>query len=227
MKLTQIAIVTALAGSLTIAQARDKGVGDGTLPEFLQQFDTNEDGKIDTEERQAIKELRDERRKERRDAIDTDGDGKISGEEKKAAHAAIRERIEERRAEHFAEIAGDDGLLTRAEFCAIPALADLSAEVADAMYARLDADESGDVTLEEFNSRLRRHHHGPKPGPKPGPEGPKPKPEGPKPGPEGPKPGPEGPKPRPEGPKPGPEGPKPGPEGPRPGPGGEKPPARK
>ena len=96
MKLTQIAIVTALAGSLTIAQAGDKGVGDGTLPEFLQQFDTNEDGKIDTEERQAIKELRDERRKERRDAIDTDGDGKISGEEKKAAHAAIRERIEER-----------------------------------------------------------------------------------------------------------------------------------
>ncbi len=205
MKLRQIAIVTALAGSLTVAQAGDKGVGDGTLPEFLQQFDANEDGKIDTEERQAIKELRDERRKERRDAIDTDGDGKISGEEKKAAHAAIRERIEERRAEHFAEIAGEDGLLTRAEFCAIPALADVSAEVADAMFARLDADESGDVTLEEFNNRLRRHHHKPKPGPKPG-HGGKPG-HGDKPGHWGPKPGP---KPRPE-----------GPEGPR----GEEPPA--
>ena len=212
MKLAQIAIVTALVSSITAAQAGDKRVGDGTLPEFLQQFDTNEDGKIDAEERQAIKELRDERRKERRDAIDTDGDGKISGEEKKAAHAAIRERIEDRRAEHFAEIAGDDGLLTRAEFCAIPALADLTAEVADAMFARLDADESGDVTLEEFNNRLRRHHHKPKPGPKPGHGGPKPGPGGPKPGP---KPGPEGPKP----------GPKPGPEGPRPGPGGEEPPA--
>lgn len=189
MKLTKVAIVTALVGSITAAQAGDKRVGDGTLPEFLQQFDTNEDGKIDTEERQAIKELRDERRKERRDAIDTDGDGKISGEEKKAAHAAIRERIEDRRAEHFAEIAGEDGLLTRAEFCAIPALADVSAEVADAMFARLDADESGDVTLEEFNNRLRRHHHKPKPGPKPGHGG--------KPGNWGPKPGP---KPRPEGP---------------------------
>ena len=75
MKLAKVAIVTALVGSITAAQAGDKRVGDGTLPEFLQQFDTNEDGKIDTEERQAIKELRDERRKERRDAIDTDGDG--------------------------------------------------------------------------------------------------------------------------------------------------------
>ena len=187
MKLAQIAIVTALVGSITAAQAGDKRVGDGTLPEFLQQFDTNEDGKIDAEERQAIRELRDERRKERRAAIDTDGDGKISAEEKKAAHAAIRERIEDRRAERFAEIAGDDGLLTREEFGGIPGLANIPEEIADAMFARLDADKSGDVTLEEFNSRLRRHHHGPRPW-RPKPWGPKPwgpKPWGPKPGPAG------------------------------------------
>ena len=172
MKLKQIAILTALAGSVTVAQAGDKGIGDGTLPEFLQQFDTNEDGKIDREERQAIKDLREERRKERRDAIDTDGDGEISDEEKEAARDAIRERIEARRAEHFAEIAGEDGLLTREEFGAIPGLSDVPEEIVDAMFARLDGDESGDVTLEEFNSRLRRHHHGPRPDPRPRPDGP-------------------------------------------------------
>ena len=89
MKLKQIAIATALVGSLSLAQAGDKGIGDGTLPEFLEKFDTNEDGVIDEEERQAIKELRKERREERRDAIDTDGDGEISDEEKEAARAAI------------------------------------------------------------------------------------------------------------------------------------------
>lgn len=159
MKLKQIAIITALAGSVTIAQAGDKGIGDGTLPEFLQDFDTNGDGEIDAEERQAIKELREERRKERRDAIDTNDDGEISEEEREAARAALRERIEARRAEHFAKIAGEDGLLTKEEFEAIPALADTPQEIIDAMFARLDEDGDGEVTLEEFTSRLRRHRH--------------------------------------------------------------------
>ncbi|MDB4544915.1 EF-hand domain-containing protein [Akkermansiaceae bacterium] len=171
MKLKKIAIITALAGSVSLAQAGDKRVGDGTLPEFLQQFDTNEDGMIDEEERQAIKELREERRKERRDAIDTNDDGEISEEEKEAARAAIRERIEARRAEHFARIAGEDGLLSKEEFEAIPALADTPQEIIDAMFARLDADGSGDVTLEEFMDRLRRHRDGPRPDPRPRPEG--------------------------------------------------------
>ena len=184
MKLKQIAIATAFVGSISLAQAGDKGIGDGTLPEFLQQFDTNDDGIIDAEERQAIKDLRDERRQERRDAIDTNDDGEISDEEREAARAAIRERIEARRAEHFAKIAGEDGLLTKEEFAAIPALADTPQEIIDAMFARLDEDEDGNVTLEEFNSRLRRHRHrgdrddeprprpdGPGPGPGPGPGG--------------------------------------------------------
>lgn len=157
MKLKQIAIATALVGSFSLAHAGDKGIGDGTLPDFLEKFDTNGDGVIDEEERQAIKDLRAERRKERRDAIDTDGDGEISEEEKEAARAAIRERIEARRTEHFNEVAGEDGVIDREEFGAIPHLADATDEIVDAIFARLDADGNGEISLEEFMDRLRHH----------------------------------------------------------------------
>lgn len=157
MKLKNILITGALLGGTSLAQADDKTFGDGTLPEFLQQYDVNEDGKIDEEERQAIKEARKAARDERRAEIDTDGDGEISSEEREAAREAIRERIEAKRAEKFAELAGEDGLLSPEEFAAIPALANVDAERVASLFARLDADESGDVTLEEFNLRLRRH----------------------------------------------------------------------
>ena len=52
------------------------------MPEILQQFDLNEDGRIDEEERQAAKARR-QARAERRAAIeewDTDGDGELSRE---------------------------------------------------------------------------------------------------------------------------------------------------
>ena len=166
MKLKYILIAGALFGGNALAQDEGRSFGDGTLPEFLQQYDVNEDGVIDEEERQAIREARRAAREERRAAIDTDGDGEISAEEREAAREDIRERMAERRAEKFAEIAGDDGLLSLEEFAAIPGIARLPEGRVAALFGRLDADESGDVSLEEFNGRLRRSRplHRPRPG---------------------------------------------------------------
>lgn len=187
MKLTNILITGALLGGASIAQADDKSFGDGTLPEFLQQYDVNDDGVIDEEERQAIKDARKAAREERRAEIDTNDDGEISPEEREAAREAIRERIAAKRAEKFAEIAGDDGVLSPEEFAALPPLQRLSEERVASIFARLDHDDSGDVSLEEFSRRLRGHRppSRPRPGdgePRPGEEegdGPRlPRPEG-------------------------------------------------
>jgi Ca2+-binding EF-hand superfamily protein len=173
MKLKNILIAGALLGGNALADEEGRSFGDGTLPEFLQQYDVNEDGVIDEEERQAIRDARRAAREERRAEIDTDGDGEISAEEREAAREAIRERMAERRAEKFAEIAGDDGVLSLEEFSAIPGIGRLPEERVAALFDRLDADDSGDVTLEEFNGRLRgfRPPSRPRPGhgrPRPG-----------------------------------------------------------
>ncbi|MGJ8695844.1 MAG: EF-hand domain-containing protein [Verrucomicrobiaceae bacterium] len=161
MKLKSLLIVGTFLGGASFAQADEKSFGDGTLPEFLQEYDVNEDGTIDEEERQAIKEARKAAREARRAEIDTDGDGEISQEEREAAREAIRAEIEAKRAEKFAEIAGEDGLLTLEEFAAIPHLEGAPEERVAAMFARLDANEDGSVDLDEFNARLR--HHRPRP----------------------------------------------------------------
>jgi Ca2+-binding EF-hand superfamily protein len=166
MKLKSILVIGTFLGGASFAQAGDKSFGDGTLPEFLVQYDVNEDGQIDEEERQAIKEARKAAREARRAEIDTDGDGEISKDEREAARDAIRAAIEAKRAEKFAEIAGDDGLLSLEELAAVPHLENAPEEMIAAIFARLDADESGDVSLEEFNARLRPHrrHDGPRNG---------------------------------------------------------------
>lgn len=154
LKYTLILAIFATSG---FAQAGDRSIGDGTLPEFLEQFDTNEDGIIDEEERQAIRDLRAKMREERRNSIDTDGDGKISREEIEAAREAMRQKIEERRLEKFNEIAGEDGLISPEEYATIPGVERLPEAIQEAIFARLDADESGDISSEEFFHRLRRH----------------------------------------------------------------------
>ncbi len=159
MKSTSFATAAFLLGlfSPLSAQAEDRAIGEGTLPQFLQQFDTNEDGRIDEEERQAIRDLRTQMREERRNSIDRDGDGQISAEEIEAARAALREQIEARRMEKFTEIAGEDGLISPEEYSQIPGMNRLPDFIFDAIFDRLDADDSGDITLEEFFQRLRRH----------------------------------------------------------------------
>jgi len=157
MKLTHLLIVPTSVFGILLANADDKAFGDGTLPEFLQQYDVNEDGQIDEEERQAIREARQAAREARRAEIDTDGDGVISDEEREAARDEIRAKISEKRAEKFAEIAGDDGELSLEELGAVPHLSEASADRIASLFARLDSDESGAVSLEEFTARLRDH----------------------------------------------------------------------
>ena len=51
-------MTSSLLISAVMADQIAKSFGDGTLPEFLTKYDVNEDGSIDEEERQAIKEER-------------------------------------------------------------------------------------------------------------------------------------------------------------------------
>ena len=152
-----IGIATTIAGHRTF--------GDGKLPEILEQFDLNEDGVIDEEERQAAKDARRAARAERRAEhiaeFDTDGDGELSDEEKEAARDARRAALQAKREEKFAEIAGEDGSLDLDEFAALAPFEGADSERVAGIFARLDDDEDGAVTLEEFGSRLR--HHGRRP----------------------------------------------------------------
>jgi|GEM_PF-1846264 len=150
-------LLTAVLLSSSFAQAQDRSIGERALPEFLQQFDTNEDGRLDAEERQAIRDFRLSNREERRNSLDLDGDGTISPEEIEAAREAIRERINRRRNSRFLEAAGEDELLSPEEFANLPGIQFLPEEMRDALFARLDVDENGSVDIDEFYHRLRRH----------------------------------------------------------------------
>ena len=152
MRIKSILIASGLLGSAILAKGISKSFGDGTLPEFLMRYDVNDDGIIDEEERQAIKEERKAARQSRRN-----GGGKMSLKERLAARDSIRERILSKRAKKFAEIAGEDGVLSLEELSSLPAFKNAFKERVDSIFARLDSDKSGDVSLEEFNQRLRNH----------------------------------------------------------------------
>lgn len=142
-----------------MANHNAKSFGDGTLPEFLAKYDVNEDGSIDEEERQAIKEERQAARAGGPAKIDIDGDGKISLDQREL----LRKRIIAKRAEKFTEIAGDDGVLSLTEMTDLKAFQNMPEERLTSLFARLDADNSGEVNLEEFNMRLRDHSSPAKP----------------------------------------------------------------
>lgn len=152
MRIKSILVASGLLGSAILAQDLSKSFGDGTLPEFLMRYDVNDDGIIDEEERQAIKEERKAARQSRRNS-----GGKMSLKERLAARDSIRERILSKRAKKFAEIAGEDGVLSLEELSSLPAFKNAFKERVDSIFARLDSDKSGDVSLEEFNQRLRNH----------------------------------------------------------------------
>jgi len=143
-----------------------KVFGNGNLPEFLVKYDLNEDGVLDEEERQAAKDARKNRAKEKRASWDTDEDGEISKEEREAARDALRAKIEEKRNERFAEVDTDgDGALSAEEFGAIGAIERLGKRFPksiERIFARLDDDEDGGIAADEFTLHLRhcRHHKG-------------------------------------------------------------------
>ena len=158
MKFPFLLLSFVLLASLQAQDADGRRISRGDkLPNFLQQFDANENGQIDEEERQAKRDLLRKFREERRNSIDTNDDGIISQDEIRAARNSIRRRIEDRRLERFNEIAAGDEVLSFEEFLSIPGFEELEEEIAEAIFARLDTDESGDISAEEFLQRLRPH----------------------------------------------------------------------
>lgn len=134
-----------------------KTFGNGDLPEFLQRFDTNDDQQIDEEERQAIRDLRSSLRQESRQSIDTDDDGEISAQEIAVARETIRLKIAERRRRKFRAIAGEDDLISPAEYAVIPGVRQFPPPIFDAIWEHLDLDGDGAVSLDEFLGALRLH----------------------------------------------------------------------
>ena len=86
MRIFTLLLITIAASAF----AKEKVFGNGSLPAFLKHFDTNSDGLIDEEERQAIRDLRAKLREKKRTSIDLDQDGKISEKEIVMARAALR-----------------------------------------------------------------------------------------------------------------------------------------
>ena len=147
---------------------RERCFGHGKLPELLQQFDLNEDGRIDEEERQAAKEARRQARAERRAALieewDTDGDGELSREERNAAREAAREErraaLQERREEMFADVAGEDECLDWDEFRDLKPFRRKPRWYVASIFRRVDTNDDDCISFEEFTARLTRQGHG-------------------------------------------------------------------
>jgi Ca2+-binding EF-hand superfamily protein len=164
MKIKTSLILATLAGSLTLANADERTIGNGNLPDFLVPFDVNNDNAIDEEERQAMKEAREEERERRYSRWDTNEDGTVDELEREEARTALREMIEEKRNRRFFEADTDEsGDLDRTEFNSIPAvtrLNDRHPKKVDAIFDRLDADDNDLISLEEFANHLGHRRGG-------------------------------------------------------------------
>lgn len=145
---------------------KEKTFGNGVLPEAIAVYDLNEDGKLDKEEALAMRDARAAARADRKrpgrttpGVVDPDDDGDTvpTEEEKFAARDAAKAAIAERRAARFGEVAGDNGQLELEEFASLPPLKNATEERVASVFARLDADEDGHVTLGEFTARLRKY----------------------------------------------------------------------
>lgn len=149
-----IAALLLCGGALNSVQA-NKFFGDGTMPDFIQDF-AAADGEpgLSEEERQALKAALEEKREEFLAAIDADGDGNISPLEALAMLEEIRARIQERRRARFDEAntnnTGDsENCIDKDEFLALPGMDLIPAEVSDAIFAHLAGDDDC-ISLEEF-----------------------------------------------------------------------------
>jgi Ca2+-binding EF-hand superfamily protein len=102
-----------------------------SVPAFL---DVDGDGKISEMERQAYE----------------NGDGTVDETERQAAVTELKGRMDAKVASLFLDLAGDDALLTLAEFASLPRFANNPPQVPENLFNHMDDDENGFVTLEEF-----------------------------------------------------------------------------
>ena len=136
-------------------QQQQKRFGDSTcLPAYLAQYDVNGDGVISEEEKQVMDLARDQIQKKLRTDWDTNGDGKISDQERTQAKDRLRDMITECRTTRFQEADLDsDGVLSYEEFILLPGMAKKLVDKPDvvvAIFDRLDTDDSGAISIEEF-----------------------------------------------------------------------------
>ncbi len=168
MKLGYLAICTVCCTSFVFAQGgpqqqQQKRFGDATcLPAYLAQYDVNGDGVINEEERQVMEQARDQIRKQLRTDWDADGDGVISDQERDQARTRLRDMITENRTARFWEAESDedeDEVLSYEEFILLPGMANKvvdKPELVAAIFDRLDADDSGGISLEEFLAAVKQ-----------------------------------------------------------------------
>jgi Ca2+-binding EF-hand superfamily protein len=158
MKINWLVICTLCFTPAVFAQTgqqQQKRFGDSTcLPAYLAQYDVNGDGVISEEERQVMELARDQIQKKLRTDWDTNGDGKISDQERDQAKLRLRDMITECRTTRFleADLDGDE-VLSYDEFILLPGMAKKvvdKPEVVAAIFDRLDIDDSGTISLDEF-----------------------------------------------------------------------------
>lgn len=142
----------------SLAEARERTFGNGTLPEHLAMYDADNSGGLSEEELQVLREDRLQRQRRLRNRWDLDRDGTISQSEREAAKIKIRKSIEERRIKRFDEVdLNKDGILTLTEFQRITAVTDANDQnpgVARRIFANLDTDKSETVSKREFLLKL-------------------------------------------------------------------------
>jgi Ca2+-binding EF-hand superfamily protein len=128
-----------------------------SVPAFL---DTDGDGTISESERQAFAESRAQgRNKESTKGSanwDRNGDGTVDEEERLAAVATLKGRMQTKLAHLFLDLAGDDGLLSLAEFSTLPQFKHAPPQPAANLFKRLDDNEDGFVTMDEFFKQTGR-----------------------------------------------------------------------
>jgi Ca2+-binding EF-hand superfamily protein len=116
-KAVSLIVITLFTVSFTaLAQEQDgkKRGNEQSRLQHLEKYDTDGDGKLSPEEREAIPEgLRNKRPGNResweqlREKYDTDGDGKLSPEEREAMPEGLRNMLKKRHTERVGEAGGE------------------------------------------------------------------------------------------------------------------------
>jgi hypothetical protein len=136
------------------AQAAPPQMATG-VPAFL---DTDGDQKISEAERQAFDQARAKGRDKDTQPKnwDRNADGTVDEEERLAAVATLKNEVKVKLAYLFLDLAGDDGALTLAEFSTLPQFKHQPPQPAANLFKRLDENDDGLVTIEEFFKQTGR-----------------------------------------------------------------------
>lgn len=161
MKLPILITASLFITPCVMAESEGKTFGDGAcLPKYLAQYDVKgpngpPDGKLDQEEVQAMKKMREQKRLQEKKDVDANGDGVVCDEEREQAKQKIRKAIEEHRLMRFDEADtlplpdGGDGYLSWEEWIVLPGVA-RKLEIDEArvteIFARLDANNDEGIT---------------------------------------------------------------------------------